>query len=131
VNTRREISAFKRSLCLQAALSLLLFLVISAPHRVHHFFDEFRSPQADHGESTETHNHATNNNHENRHKSPPASKPADCFVLSVAQNVHGLSASPLDLPVIEQTFARKDDGSPRITSSFDPSPCSQRAPPLI
>jgi hypothetical protein len=131
VKTGTETSLFKRSLCLQAALSLFFFLVISAPHRVHHFFDAFQSPSIELGESTETHNHATNNNHENRHKSPPASKPADCFVLSVAQNVHGLSASPLDLPVIEQTFAREDNRSPGIVSSFDPSPCSQRAPPLI
>jgi len=131
MNTVRQISIFKRGLCLQAAVSLLLFLVLSAPHRVHHFFDQFTSHQPtelataqgqDHGESR----------HENNPPVPvPASQHNDCVVLTATQNAHALAAASLDLMIFTAAVEHTHKDSTDSALPFNPSPCSQRAPPLV
>jgi hypothetical protein len=113
---------------LNAAVSLLFFLVFSAPHRVHHFFEEWPSPtgrQVTHGQS---HDHADRNDQRSP-DSRPASKPNDCVVLSVAQSAHVSLVASFDLAVFETAAAGCATHLTVTIKSVSASPGSPRAPP--
>jgi len=127
----RHISTFKRGLSLPAAVSLLLFLVLSAPHRVHHFFERFTSPQAIGLANAGVHDHG-DSRHENHSPVPaPASQQNDCAVLAATQNTHSLAALSFDLTIFAATVEHTHKDATHSAFSFDPSPCTQRAPPLL
>jgi hypothetical protein len=130
MNTERQISTFTRGLCLHAAVSLLLFSVLSAPHRVHHFFDQFTSPQATKLATASVRDHG---DHQQDH-SPvpaPASQQTDCAILTATQIAHALAASSFDLTIFTAAVEHTQRDSTYSTFSFNPSPRSQRAPPLV
>lgn len=121
----------KRGLGLQAAVSLLFFLVLSAPHRVHHFFEQLSERKALRTDTAVIHDHADNHDQNHPTDKPPASKQTDCAVLAVAQNAHGLAASSFEYLILGLTPTSPHVRSFTNSSSFNPSPCSQRAPPQI
>ena len=120
----KQISLAKRGLCFNAALSFLSFLVFSAPHRVHHFFEQTSAPQRiAHAES---HDHSERNDHNNR--SLPGSKPNDCVVLSVAQAAHASLDAAFSLPNLESTADFRDYHRATAIASRHSSPASPRDP---
>jgi hypothetical protein len=127
----RQILIFKRGLCLQAAVSLLLFLVLSAPHRVHHFFDQFAWHQPTELATAQSHDHDGNRHENNRSVPVPASQHNDCVVFSATQNVHALAASSFGLTIFTAAVEHTPKHSAHSAFSFDRSSCSQRAPPLV
>ncbi|MGH7887955.1 MAG: hypothetical protein ACREPG_08830 [Candidatus Binatia bacterium] len=131
MNAGKQISTFKRGLCLQAAVSLLFFLVLSAPHRVHHFFDQFASHQPTDLATAQSHDHGESR-HENNPSVPvPASQHNDCVVLTATQNAHALAASSFALTIFTAEVEHTHKHSSHSAFSFNPSPRSQRAPPLV
>ena len=116
-----------RSICALGIVSLfVLFLTASAPHRVHHFFEQPQFPVA--------HEHA----HDDRRRdSQPRAmitirlspNTATARSQSVAQNSHISSAQLIEVPFLEIALAHKPDPGIVASSFFDASPFSQRAPP--
>jgi hypothetical protein len=130
MKARKPVSASIRGLYLSIAAVFGLFLASSAPHRVHHLFE--RLPAADHSASaTRAHDHAEGAEHSdsNQHKRT-TSQPTDCFVLSIAQNAHVTLVQTFAFVAVESPFTFQGDQAIRETASFNPSPFSQRAPPL-
>lgn len=130
MNTPRQIATIKRSLCLHAAVLLLFFLLLSAPHRVHHFFDRFAAPQSTEIATASVHDHG--DSRQDHSPSPaPASQQNDCVILAATQIAHALAASSFDLTIFSVVGEQAQMDSIHSAFSFNPSPCSQRAPPFV
>ena len=127
----KQLSLASRGLCLNAAISLLFFLVFSAPHRVHHFFEQTAAPSAHHIAHGQAHNHSSGNDRDAHDPSPPASKRSDCAVLSVAQTAHGSLVALFTLPIFEGAASCRDDHRATTITSRRSSPASPRAPPRL
>ena len=122
--------AVRRHLHLGAALSLLLFLIASAPHRVHHFFEQVHS-SAESG-ATRTHEHADGTHHSHdTHQNRPSrqAQQNECVVLSVAQHAHASLVQIFNFTVTERIIARDREQFVLAVAAFNSAPCSQRAPP--
>ena len=90
------------------ALSLLLFLTASTPHRVHHFFDQSSSTAV--SRAARTHEHADGTHHSHDHnKNRPKSTQSDCVVLSVAQHAHASVVQIFSFTVVARAMARHDE----------------------
>jgi hypothetical protein len=112
----RRISFSRQSLAAVNIFFLLYFLAASAPHRVHHFLEQVPSSQ----DTDHTHDHA-----------PPAPKQSDCAVQSAAQHSHLASTQLVEVPFLAFALAHNQARGLVRASSFNPSPCSQRAPPAV
>jgi hypothetical protein len=118
-----------RSICASGIVSLfVLFLTVSAPHRVHHIFEQ-PPPVAQkyfHGHDHEAgdKDHSRGHDHES-----PNPRHSDCALQSVAQNTHISSAQLIEVPFLEIALVRNPDRRIVASSFFDASPFSQRAPP--
>jgi hypothetical protein len=126
MKARGKIAPIKRGLHLHVAASFLFFLVVSAPHRVHHFFEQGGfAPR-----SGAAHSHdAGEESHDHQRAPQGTGGGVDCTVQSLAQNAHAAAAPLIALPF--EQFARAHVDQPAFTraASFNPSPFSQRAPP--
>src|SRR5262245_13896867 len=131
MNSAGKITLMKRGLSLHAVVSLLFFLILSAPHRVHHLFEPLSQPKSLGTDAAVIHDHADNHHQNHPTKQSPASKQTDCAVLAVAQNAHGLAASSFEHLVLALTPTGPHVRAFTLSSSFNPSPCSQRAPPQL
>src|SRR4029453_15614073 len=125
----KQLSLTRRGLCLSAAFSFLFFLVFSAPHRVHHFFEQTSPPQR--VAEVKVHNHSEPTDHDGQDRSLPRSKPGDCAVLSAAQTSHASLVAPFSLPNLERTANFRDYHFATAIPSRHFSLASPRAPPLI
>src|ERR671925_1346197 len=94
----KQFASIRRSLCSIAALSLLFFLVFSAPHRVHHVYEQLPSATAHPTSHGEAHDHS---DHNDRSLPDHPGKAKDCLVLAVAQSAHISLASSVELAVFE------------------------------
>jgi hypothetical protein len=132
MKVRRPGSKFMRGAYASIAAAFWFFLVASAPHRVHHFFEQVSASQKNHGAHIQSHEHADGKQHgdDDHHHRQPA-QPKDCTVLSVAQNAHASLVQSFHFAVLECTVARDRDLPVATASSFNPAPLSQRAPPLV
>jgi hypothetical protein len=108
----------RKSLAAANAFSLLYFLAASAPHRVHHFLEQAPSPSSH--DTGHTHDHA-----------PPQSKQSDCAVQAAAQHTYLSWVQLVAVQFLEFAVARNQVRNAIWTSFFNPSPCSQRAPPTV
>jgi hypothetical protein len=120
----------RRGLCLNAALSLLFFLVFSAPHRVHHVFERVAIPSATARSADPAHDHSSGGDRNHHDPGPPASK-QDCVVFSVAQAAHGSLVSLITLPVFQNISKWREDHRAATVISCHFSPASPRAPPQL
>ena len=144
------ISRHVRSTCSLGVLCcFVLFLAASAPHRVHHLFENL--PNTD-GHDSHVHrsiqsgttsavDHDTNHD---EHSASPAragsthkdqnhdgSAQTVCLLQSAAQHSHLSNAQLLEIAFLSIESEERPDGpSPRF-SPFNPSPFSQRAPPTL
>jgi hypothetical protein len=132
MKARRQFSALRHGGYLSAAALVLFFVAASPPHRVHHFFEQGPS-RLSHGDvRVEAHGQLARNDDQNhRPQRQPAPNRSDCVVLFAAQHAQTLSGSLFELPLIEFTVSRNPARFVKSTSFFDPSPCAQRAPPLV
>jgi hypothetical protein len=118
----------RRGLFLSVAAAFVFFLAASAPHRVHHFFEQFPAPAEQRAAHTHEHADGSQHSHHDHHNSRPKQQ-NDCVVLSVAQNAHASLVQAFHFAVIASAMARCGESAVTAVSSFNPSPFSQRAPP--
>lgn len=125
----------KPGLALITGWFFVLLLVSSAPHRVHHAFEDLRFSQksnADAATSSEGHTHAHDNsehdNHGHEHNSGGSTK-ADCVTQAVAQNFHFASAQATEVSYLELESETRPAVTLAPRYNFSLSPFSQRAPP--
>lgn len=122
---------------LALAAAFLFFVLYSAPHRVHHLFEELGvSPKSsdDAANPNAPHDHPNQNSahdnagHEHDHSSGGSAK-ADCVAQAVAQNFHLAPAQAIEVsyPKLESETQPADTLTWHY--HFRPSPFSQRAPP--
>ena len=130
MKARKPVCASARGLYLSIVSVFGFFLASSAPHRVHHLFERF--PVAENSLADKhAHEHAHGAAHEDSdHQTRPTPQAPDCFVLSIAQNAHASVVDAVAVVVFERRFAVQGDQAIAETQSFNPSPFSQRAPPL-
>ena len=110
---------------LAIAAAFLFFVFYSTPHRVHHFFEQAPAEVAhDHsGESG-----AANEQNHDRH--PPNPQRTDCAAQMAAQNTHLASVAVSDLAFRQAGCGAIEPVETAWADAFNPSPFSQRAPPL-
>ena len=134
---RRALLARRGRARLTLSAAFLFFLLYSAPHRVHHLFEELgvsRKTSDDAATGTAPQGHREQNSeHDNRgpehdHNSRGSAK-ADCTVQVVAQNFHVAPEQAIEIDYREL----ESQTQPAVTLSwhyyFSSSPFSQRAPP--
>jgi hypothetical protein len=139
-----------RSACALGVIScFVLFLTASAPHRVHHLFENLPKPHgSDHhahssiqSGTTSAVDHETNA-HEYSADPLHADAPHDdqnhdrtaqtvCLLQSAAQHSHFSTASLLEIAFLKVEFGEQPIPSSLPLLHFNPSPFSQRAPPTI
>lgn len=146
----RIISRHLRSTCsLGIIASFVVFLAASAPHRVHHLFENLPKPygQDHHAHSsmqsgtTSAVDHDTN---DHEHSASPAhagtthddqnhddTAQTVCLLQSAAQHSHLSTAQPVSIIFLKVEFEERLDLLPLLLSPFNPSPFSQRAPPKV
>lgn len=126
-----KISALTRALHLGSALALLFFLIASAPHRVHHFFEQHALPEDAHVAQAVSYDHDGEPRHDHEQKPAPASQASDCVVLSVAQHSHASPVQMFEIALISSVSQRRQEPQLVAALVFSFSPCSQRAPLLV
>jgi len=109
------------------AAAFLFFVLYTAPHRVHHFFEQGRFAPAPHDHHAATAEAGGSHKHDH---DAPQSQPADCAAQLAAQNTHFASPPLIELPFSTSARACADLLTVARSESFNPSPFSQRAPPL-
>jgi hypothetical protein len=133
MNNRLKKSEAAGHMSLAVVALLLSFLASSAPHRVHHLFEQVPISASRDAEHSHDVDHSADGHHTHRdHNSPHSdSRPnqSDCLVQSVAYNSHLSQIQQLDILFLEIVI----EGHPvrRIVSlsHYNLSPLSQRAPP--
>lgn len=116
-------SSTRSNVALATAALFAFFLAASAPHRVHHFFEENYFPL----ESVE---HSGNeHHHEHPHKHAPEPEPIKCPVYSVAQHSQVSIVQSFEITLVQTLIAGCVNCPVVRLSSNRPSPISQRAPP--
>jgi hypothetical protein len=132
-----------RSTCSFGIVSFfVVFLASSAPHRVHHIFEDLthsrekvighdthnRDSAAVGRHSSSDHSHAGSSEHEDHKRKP--SMP-DCVAASVAQNSHLSIVEVSEIALRVAEFCGQS--TPPVLSfvSFNPAPFTERAPPLV
>jgi hypothetical protein len=133
---RKKIVNPSRSLTLAVVSFFFLLLASSAPHRVHHLFENLPSSQAgDHetapvAAASEGHEHG-HDHHSGSESSDPgrSSAKSDCVAQSVAQNSHLSFHQPLKIAY--HALKIKAQADPPVVAAYQlsRSPSSQRAPP--
>lgn len=122
---------------LALAGAFLFFVLYSAPHRVHHLFEDLgvSSQSSDHAAiPTAPHEHheqdsaQDNASHEHDHRSRGSAK-ADCTVQAVAQNFHVAPAQSIEVSYLKIESETQWADTLAWHYHFVPSPFSQRAPP--
>ena len=139
-----------RSTCALGIIScFVLFLAASAPHRVHHLFENLPKPhghglrshsptQPDATDNTHTDHQADTNSadplhadapHDDQNHDPTAQ--TVCLLQSAAQHSHLSTAPLLEIAFLNVDFGQQSTPSSLPLSPFNPSPFSQRAPPKV
>jgi hypothetical protein len=111
-------------------IAFVFFVLYSAPHRVHHFFEPLAPAQ--NGAAVHHGNRAPKDAHgHDRIPQAPGTNTTDCAVQSLAQNAQASTPPLIELPLPAFACARLDYPTIAWPAAFNPSPFSQRAPPII
>src|SRR5688500_6684659 len=132
MNTRQPVSKLRRGLYLSLTVAFWFFIAAAAPHRVHHFFEQF--PTAKHHVAhvqTQGHGGSEHDSHHDRHQDKRPSPQNDCVVLSVAQNTHASVVQSFSLAVLECAVACRHERYVVSAWTFNPAPFSRSAPQLL
>jgi hypothetical protein len=112
--------AFRRCIALASSSLFLLFLSLSQPHRVHHFFEGLGHTHDETQVDSDNHDHGQD-------QTKPAQ--ADCVVQSVSQNCHLGQVELVELPFVESRLESFDPQTNQWVDLFTSFPFLQRAPP--
>ena len=125
----------------------VLFLTVSAPHRVHHLFENLREPnhhghhvhksmrpRATSAVDDHTHGHAHSagplhagtTHHDQNHDDNPQTV---CLLESASQHSHLSIVHLAKIPFLSTESGERSGGLFLRLPPFNPSPSSQRAPP--
>ena len=133
-----------RAICsLGSASFFVLLLAASAPHRVHHLFENYRGlnhihPSSRSGATSAVDDHTHRHGHPvdplhagttHNDKNHGDTAQTVCLLQSVSQHSHLSIVSLVEIPFLS---TESDERSGRLflrLSPFNPSPFSQRAPP--
>src|SRR5262245_30681600 len=115
-----RVSPITRSAAISFAALFLLFLSVSQPHRVHHFFEDYAHSHSKPEVDSENHDHSDD-------QTRPAQP--DCAVQSLAQNCHLGQAELVVLPVIESHSESFEPQTNQWVDLFTSFSFFQRAPP--
>ena len=131
-----RIASLERAGKMRLALAgaFLFFVLYSAPHRVHHLFENLPSSQAGDYETAPVAT-ASNGHGHDHHSGSESSDPgrsstkSDCFAQSVAQHSHLSFHQPLKIAY--HALKIKAQADPPVVAAYQlsRSPSSQRAPP--
>jgi hypothetical protein len=112
--------AFRRCIAFALSSLFLLFLSLSQPHRVHHFFQRLGHTHDDTQVDSDNHDHAQDQ-----------TKPAqtDCVLQSVAQNCQLGQVELVGLRFVESLFDALQPTATTWVDLFSSFPFFQRAPP--
>jgi hypothetical protein len=111
------------------AAAFLFFVLYTAPHRVHHVFEQAPFAPADLDDHAQASSTAGSHEHDHEGKSPLPQR-SDCAAQMAAQSTHFASPPLIELPFSTFACARTELVVVARAASFNPSPFSQRAPPL-
>jgi hypothetical protein len=116
----KRTAAFRRCIALTLSSLFLLFLNLSQPHRVHHFFEGLGHTHDETQVDSESHDHGQDQ-----------TKPAqtDCAIQSVAQNCHLGQVVLVALPFVESHLESFRPQTSQWVDLFTAFPFFQRAPP--
>ena len=120
----------QRRFHLAVAGTFLFFLVLSAPHRVHHFFEQFAPANDTRTDYQHEHSDGAQHSH-GKQQDRPRSQQNDCVALSLAQHAHTSLVQLFSFSVPERAVVREWEHSVLAESAFSSAPCSQRAPPQV
>ena len=129
----------KPGLALVTGWFFVLLLASSAPHRVHHAFEDLSflpKSSADAATLSDGHAHVDENSghhnatHEHDHSSGGSAK-ADCVAQAVAQNFQLAPAQAIEVSYLKLESATQPADTLAPHYHFRPSPFSQRAPPQV
>ncbi|HEY7715150.1 MAG TPA: hypothetical protein VIE90_11615 [Candidatus Binatia bacterium] len=128
-------SKVKRGLYFSVAAAFWFFLAVSAPHRVHHFFEQVPAASEYPAAEIQSHDHVHGDDHnpadhDRRQRQRPLQQ-RDCVILFAAQNAHASVVQSFNFTVRECARTRDPEPIFATTVSFNPAPFSQRAPPLV
>jgi hypothetical protein len=112
--------ALRRCIALALSSVFLLFLSLSQPHRVHHFFEGHSHSHDESRANSDDHRHGQD-------QTNPAQ--TECVVQSVAQNCHLGQAALVELPFVEARLESFDPQTNQWVDLFTSFSFLQRAPP--
>jgi hypothetical protein len=118
---RKKTSAVSRCSALAISSFFLLFLSLSQPHRVHHFFESHDHPHDETRGESESHDHGG--------QSPAKPARTDCLVLSVTQNCQVGQVDLVQLAFVESHLELFHPEAIPWVDSFASFFFLQRAPP--
>jgi len=116
----KRVSAFRRCTVLALGSLFLLFLSLSQPHRVHHFFEGY-------GHSHDETQVDSDNHEQGRDQTKPAQ--ANCVLQSVAQNCQLGQVELVELRFVESLLEAFQPKATPWVDSLTSFPFFQRAPP--
>jgi hypothetical protein len=112
-----------------SAAAFVFFLLYTAPHRVHHFFEQRMAAADPHDHARSSDRNAT---HEHDHEgNSPRPQRSDCAAQMAAQSAHFAAPPLIEFPFSIFARARAELVEAGWAASFNPSPFSQRAPPRV
>jgi hypothetical protein len=144
--TVRIISRNFHSVCSLGIIScFVLFLAASAPHRVHHLFENLpKTHPRDHHIHPSTQSSATDHTHGDAHSAGPlhadtthddqnhdGTTQTICLLQGAAQHSHLSTAHLVTVAFLNIESKERQEGPFLRLSPFNPSPFSQRAPPKV
>jgi hypothetical protein len=118
--SQKSVSSFHRFTALASCSLFLLFLSLSQPHRVHHFFEGLNPSHHEIEVDSDHHDHGQNQ-----------TKPVqtDCVLQSVAHNCHISQAELVELPFVESHLQSFRPQTSQWVDLFTAFPFLRRAPP--
>jgi hypothetical protein len=116
----KRVSAFRRCTVLALGSLFLLFLSLSQPHRVHHFFEGLGHPHDETQVDSDNHD-------QDRDQTKPAQ--ANCVLQSVAQNCQLGQVELVELRFVESLLEAFQPKATPWVDSLTSFPFFQRAPP--
>jgi hypothetical protein len=146
IHTVRTVFRNFRSTCSVGIVSLfVLFLSASAPHRVHHLFENLRKTHVrDHHIHPSTQSGARGHTHGDAHSAGPlhadtthddqnhdGTTQTICLLQGAAQHSHLSTVHLVTVAFFSIESKERHEGPFLRLSPFNPSPFSQRAPPTI
>jgi hypothetical protein len=117
----------RSSVALGTAALFAFFLAASAPHRVHHFFEQISFPKEPVEHSGDE--HSAHHRHDHSQKHHPQPQPINCPVYSATQHSQLSIVQAVQITFVQTLITRRAHRPVVRLLIAKTSPFSQRAPP--